>query len=80
MYCNVKPIHQWDTASTDHDADTSPVELFHLAAQLGMRNGWRCRLFNLQCLAENLHRFLLAHFVSTLVFAVFLVVLGTHAI
>ena len=80
MYCKVKPIHQWDTASTDLDAATSPMELFHLAEHLGPRNDRRSGLFALQYCAQRLHHFLQAHFVSTLVFVVLLAVLGTHAI
>ena len=80
MYCKVKPILQWDTASTDHNADTSPMELFNLAEHLRLRNNWRCRLIALQCFGESLRRFVQARFVSTLALVVALVVLVNLAI
>ena len=80
VYCKVKPILQWDTASTHHNADTSPMDLFNLAEHLGMPDDWRCRLITLQCFGESLRRFVRARFVSTLALVGLLVVLVTQAI
>ena len=77
---NVNLTQQWDTSSTGHSADTSPMELSNLGEQLSKCQELRGRLFTLHCVADSLHRFLLAHFVSSLVLVALFIVLGALAI
>ena len=80
MQCNVNSAQQWDTSSTDHDADTAPLEQFNLGKHLNTCRELRGRLFTLQCFAEGLHRFLLARFVSTVVLVALSVALGARSL
>jgi hypothetical protein len=62
----------WSTASFGEAADTSPMELSALGKHLDLCRGARDRLFPLQYIAQSMHGFVAARFVTTLVLVVLL--------
>ncbi len=56
----------WSTASFGESADTSPMELSALGEHLDVCKGTRGRLFAMHCVAETVHGFVAARFVTTL--------------
>ena len=63
----------WTTASFGDSADTSPMELSALGEHLHLCKGSRGRLFALHCVAETMHGFVAARFVTTLVVVALLI-------
>jgi hypothetical protein len=57
----------WSTASFGDTADTSPLELSALGEHLDLCKALTGRLFPVQCVAEGMHAFVAARFVTTLV-------------
>ncbi len=74
MNPHANAARHWDTSSTSDSADSAPMEMCILREQLDGCRELRGRLFASQCNAQRLHRFLLAHLVSTLVLAALLMV------
>jgi len=70
--------HDWSTASKGKAADTSPGDLFALGEHLGTCQALRGRLFTLHCVADAMHGFVAARFVTTLV--VFALLMGLGAL
>ena len=56
----------WSTSSFGDTADTSPMELSALGEHLDHCRGSRGRLFALRSVAETMHGFVTARFVTTL--------------
>ncbi|MBC7917107.1 MAG: hypothetical protein H7Y28_04775 [Rhodoferax sp.] len=67
----------WSTASFGDTADTSPLELSSLGAHLVMCKGSHGRLVALHCIAQSMHGFVAARFVTTLVVAALLIGAGS---
>jgi hypothetical protein len=64
----------WNTASTDHTPDTSPMELSALGEHLDVCKASRGRLFALRRATEALDRFVAGRFVTTLVLVIALLI------
>jgi len=73
MHANDSPF--WNTASSDHTPDTSPMELSALGEHLDLCKASRGRLFALQRATEALDRFVAGRFVTTLVVVALLIAL-----
>ena len=73
MNANIIFKSRWSTASFGDTADTSPVELSALGAHLELCQRAHGRLFFLQCVAQNIHGFVIGRFVTTLVAVALLV-------
>ena len=73
MKANDTPF--WNTASTDHTPDTSPMELSALGEHLDPCKASRGRLFALRRATEALDRFVAGRFVPTLVVVALLIAL-----
>ena len=67
MNTNANDDQRWSTASSDHTADTSPMELSALGEHLDRCKGSRGRLFALHCVAETMHGFVAARLITTVV-------------
>ena len=67
----------WTTASFGDNAETSPMELSALGEHLHACKGSRGRLFALHCVAETMHGFVAARFVTTLVVVALLIGVGS---
>ncbi len=63
---------QWSTASFGQTADTSPGELSALGEHLHSCRGARGHLFAMHCMADSVHGFVAARFVTTLAAAALL--------
>ena len=63
----------WSTASFGDAADTSPHELAALGSHLSMCRGGRGRWFALRCVADTMHGFVAARFVTSLAILVLLI-------
>ena len=63
----------WSTASFGDTADTSPMELSALGEHLNLCRGSNGRLVALQCVAQTMHGFVAARFVTTLVMVALLI-------
>lgn len=77
MNTNVIFTPFWSTASFGDTADTSPMELSALGDHLDLCRGARGPLFVLSCVAQTLHGFVAARFVTTLVVVVLLMGVGS---
>jgi hypothetical protein len=66
----------WSTSSFGASADTSPGELSSLGEHLGLCRSSQSRSFRLRCAAETLHGFVAPRFVTSLVLASLLLMLG----
>ena len=66
---------RWSTASSDHTADTSPMELSALGEHLDRCKGSRGRLFALRSFADTLNGLVAARFVTALVVVLLLIAL-----
>lgn len=73
MNTNAIITPRWSTASFGDNADTLPMELSALGEHLDLCKGSRGRLFGLHCVAQTMHGFLAARFVTTLVLAALLI-------
>ena len=73
MNTNVIIPPRWSTASFGDTADTSPLELSALGEHLDLCKGSRGRLFALHYVAQTMHGFVAARFVTTLVVAALLI-------
>lgn len=73
MNTNVIVTTCWSTASFGDAADTSATELSALGEHLDLCRGSRDRLFALHCVAQTMHGFVAARFVTTLVAVVLLI-------
>jgi hypothetical protein len=71
---HVIAIPSWSTASYGDKAETSPMELSALGEHLDLCKSAHGRMFALHCVAQSMHGFLAARFMTTLV--VFAVVIG----
>jgi hypothetical protein len=69
--------HTWSTASKGKATDTSPGDLSALGEHLGSCQAMHGRLFALHCVADTMHGFVAARFVTTLVVLALLVGLST---
>jgi hypothetical protein len=67
----------WSTSSFGDSADTSPGELQAMGEHLGLCRASSGRIFRLRCAAETLHGFVAPRFVTSLVLALLLLVLGS---
>lgn len=76
MSTNVITSPCWSTASFGDAADTSPTELSALGEHLDLCRGSRGRLFAVHCVAQTMHGFVAARFVTTLVVIVLLIGVG----
>lgn len=65
---------RWSTASFGDAADTSPMELSALGEHLDLCKAKHGRLLALHCVAQRLHGFVAARFVTTLVVVVALLI------
>jgi len=74
MNTNVMATPSWSTASFGDTADTSPMELSALGDHLHLCRGSCGRLFALHCVAQTMHGFVAARFVTTLVVVVALLI------
>lgn len=63
----------WSTASFGVATDTSPMELSALGEHLTHCRGSHGRLFALHCVAETMHGFVAARFMTTLVVSALLI-------
>jgi hypothetical protein len=63
----------WTTASFGTAADTSPIELSALGEHLYLCKAPHGRLFAVHCIAESMHGFVAARFVTTIVASALLV-------
>lgn len=77
MNTNVIAPPCWSTASFGDAADTSPMELSALGEHLDLCRGARGRLFALHCVAQTMHGFVAARFVTTLVVVALLIGVGS---
>ncbi|WP_296443714.1 hypothetical protein [Rhodoferax sp. UBA5149] len=77
MNTNIIVIPCWSTASFGDTADTSPTELWALGEHLNLCRGARGRLFALHCIAQTMHGFVAARFVTTLVVVGLLIGVGS---
>lgn len=77
MNTNVIVTPSWSTASFGDTADTSPMELSALGEHLDLCRGSRGRLFALHCVAQAMHGFVAARFVTTLVVVALLIGVGS---
>lgn len=77
MHTLAFPPHHWSTASKGKAADTSPGDLSALGEHLGTCQAQHGRLFSLHCVADAMHGFVAARFVTTLVVLALLVGLMT---
>ena len=75
MNTNANDDQRWSTASSDHTADTSPMELSALGEHLDRCKGSRGRLFALRSFADTLNGLVAARFVTTLVVVLLLMAL-----
>ena len=73
MNTNVIVPRCWSTASFGDAASTSPMELSALGEHLNLCRGARGRLFALHCVAQTMHGFVAARFVTTLVLVALLI-------
>jgi len=64
---------RWSTASFGDTADTSPMELSALGAHLALCRKSHGHLFFLQCVAQNIHGFVVGRFVTTVVVVALLI-------
>lgn len=69
--------HEWSTASKGKAVDTSPGDLSALGEHLGSCRAPHRRLFALHCMADTMHGFVAARFVTTLVVIALLVGLSS---
>ena len=69
MHPPVARSPRWTTASLEDAADTMPMELRALGAHVSHCNGSRSRWFAARCLADSVHDFVAAKFVTTLLIA-----------
>ncbi|MCV2356458.1 hypothetical protein LNV09_20145 [Paucibacter sp. B2R-40] len=67
----------WSTSSFGDSADTSPGELKAMGEHLGLCRANSGGIFRLRCAAETLHGFVAPRFVTSLVLALLLLVLGS---
>lgn len=67
MNTNIIAPRPWSTSSFGDPADASPMELSSLGAHLDLCKGSHGRLLALHCVAETMHGFVAARFVTTLV-------------
>jgi len=67
----------WSTSSFGDSADTSPGELQAMGEHLGLCRISHGRIFRLRCAAERLHGFVAPRFVTSLVLALMVLVLGS---
>lgn len=73
MHTHVIASPSWNTASFGDAADTSKQDLSALSEHLELCQRSRGRLFGLHCVAQNMHGFLAARFVTTLVVVALLI-------
>lgn len=73
MNTNVIVTRCWSTASFGDAADTSPTELSALGEHLDLCRGARGHLFTVHCVAQTMHGFVAARFVTTLLVVVLLI-------
>lgn len=73
MKTNVIATPSWSTASFGASADTSPMELSALGEHLDLCRGAHGRLFALRCVAQTMHGFVAARFVTTLLVVALLI-------
>lgn len=66
----------WSTSSFGDSADTSPGELNSLGEHLGLCRASHGRSFRLRCAAETLHGFVAPRFVTSLLLALLVLMLG----
>lgn len=67
----------WSTSSFGDATDLSAMELMALGNHLGLCRSPHGRLFALHCVAESVHGFIVARFVTTLVIVALLIALTT---
>jgi hypothetical protein len=63
----------WSTASFGHPPQVSPVEISALGAHLRLCQQPHVKLAALQCMAQSMHGFVAARFVTTLVLVLLLI-------
>lgn len=73
MHTQVIVTPSWSTASFGDAAATSPIELSALGEHLDLCRRSRGRLFALHCVAQTMHGFMVARFVTTLVVVALLI-------
>lgn len=73
MNTQVIATPSWSTASFGDAAHTSPTDLSALGEHLDLCRRSRGRLFALHCIAQTMHGFVVARFVTTLVVVALLI-------
>ncbi|WP_310384982.1 hypothetical protein [Roseateles sp.] len=66
----------WSTSSFGDSADTSPGELQAMGEHLGLCRSNQGHSFRLRCAAETLHGFVAPRFVTSLLLALLVLLLG----
>ncbi|MCV2360560.1 MULTISPECIES: hypothetical protein [Roseateles] len=67
----------WSTSSFGDSADTSPGELQAMGEHLGLCRANSGAVFRLRCAAESLHGFVAPRFITSLILALLLLMVGS---